>query len=192
VGSNCPFYCLHHGVRDFGDYGIHLCHHDHRQCVSLVHANSGVLMTELIPEHYDGFGFTRNAETGEVQFFFFDDIVKEHGVQPGPEGIPPDRVCYHVLLQHYRKGAVKLETPFTSNFTDALTYARHVGEKGFTGFMIRVNRFSLALAEASMKETIDTHTSLYGFWAVDPDSKKEVFFPGRLKVKKEKEKSSWW
>lgn len=142
-------------------------------------------MTPLIPLHYDGFGFTKNAETGDVQYFFFDDIVQQYGVQPGPEDVPADRTSYHVLLQHVSKGKVRIEPPFTSCFTDALAYAAHIAQSGFTGFMIRVNKYSLALAEASMKETIDTHKKLFGFWAQDA-SGVEVFYPGRMKHKKER------
>lgn len=130
---------------------------------------------------WDGFGFSREPTTGQVCFLFFDDNVKQHGALPGPPDVPTDRVMYHVLLQHYIKGEVRIESPFTSCFTDALVYAAHLAHSGFSGFMIKVNQLSLALAQSSIRETVAIHSALYGFWAVNPDTGKDHFYPGRKK-----------
>lgn len=143
-------------------------------------------MTELRPLHYDGFGFVKDSETGEVRYYFFDDLVKKHGVLPGPQDVPADRVAYHVLLQHVSKGKVRIERPFTSNFTDALAYAAHIAHAGFTGFMVRANEYSLPTAEVFIRQTIEAHRELFGFWADWMDGEGvDKFYPGRKQRKGE-------
>lgn len=134
-----------------------------------------------IPVHWDGFGFYRD-EQGAVKFYFFDEHFQKYGELPGDPDMPADRMAFHVLLSSARKGRVHVEPPFTSNFLDPFVYARRVAYAGFTGVMIKENKYSAALAEQFLKEIIMFHTSEYGFVTKDK-SGQDIFFPGKKKEK---------
>lgn len=132
------------------------------------------------PSAFDGFGFYVDPETQEVVFNYFDDVAREHGHLPGDPTIPADREAYHVLLSSIRKGRVHIEQPFTSTFIDAFVYAAHVARAGFTGIMIRENKFSLALLEATLIELITLHTTGHGFVMQNAQGV-DVFYKGLKK-----------
>lgn len=101
-----------------------------------------LLKTEK-PEHWDGFCFTKNPSTGEVEFYYFTEFVDRNG--PPPKDPKEDRDPYHVLLTSVRKGKLQIEAPFRSNFFDPFEYAKSVGHSGFDGFM-----YNARLPEAEM------------------------------------------
>lgn len=137
------------------------------------------------PETFDGFGFYSDPKDGQLKFFYFDDIVQTHGVQPQDPSIPSDREPFHVLLSSVRKGLVHLEHPFTSNFIDPLVYARHIARAGFGGIMIRVSKFSTALLNACIHEIVAHHLQESGFVLADITTGLDVFYQG-LKTDKSK------
>lgn len=140
-------------------------------------------LLEHAPAVWDGFGFFMDHVDRVVKFYFFDDITRVHGELPGDPNIPADRTAYHVLLTCTRKNRVHIELPFTSNFLDAFVYAKRVAEAGFRGIMIKENKFSLALAEASLKETMMFHASEYGF-VLEDEKGIDMFYAGRKKEEK--------
>jgi len=134
------------------------------------------------PIAFDGFGFYVHPETKEVVFNYFDDVAREYGQLPGDPNVPADREAYHVILSSVRKGRVHIEKPFTSTFIDAFAYAAHVARAGFTGIMIRENKHSIAILEASLIEILTLHAKSYGFVMKD-ENDVDVFHAG---LKKEK------
>lgn len=139
-------------------------------------------MSQSRPALYDGFGFYAHPETKEIVFNYFDDVVREYGQVPGDPTIPTDREAYHVVLSSVRKGRIHVEKPFTSTFLDAFVYAAHVARAGFTGIMIRENKFSMAILEATLIEMLKLHSRGYGFVMANEQGV-DVFYPG---LKKEK------
>lgn len=132
------------------------------------------------PIAFDGFGFYVHPETKEVVFNYFDDVAREYGQLPGDPTIPNDREAYHVILSSVHKGRVYIEKPFTSTFTDAFVYAAHVAWAGFTGIMIRENKYSVAILEATLIEMLTLHAKSYGFVMKDENGV-DVFHPGLKK-----------
>jgi len=134
-------------------------------------------MKPATPKAFDGFGFDLNPVTKDVQFIFFDDVAKEYGQLPGSAEVPKDRERYHVLLSSTIKGRIHVERPFTSNFLDAFAYAEHVARSGFTGVMIRDNKYSVAVMEAVMLEVLTRHAREGGF-VMEDDNGVDVFHEG--------------
>lgn len=129
------------------------------------------------PEHFDGFGFFKDALDGTIKFTFFDDIVKQHGPPERDPELPTDRETYHVVLTSVRKATIHLEAPFTSNFIDAFTYARHIAHSGFSGIMLRKSRFSLNLLKESLEQMFVLYSKGKGFVYCD-ETGTETFYQG--------------
>lgn len=137
---------------------------------------------EDAPAKWDGFGFYHDPQDGTIKFYFFDELAQKYGDLPGDPNQPEDRVAYHVLLSSARRGRVHIEIPFTSNFLDPFVYAKRVAHAGFTGVMIKINKYSAALAEQFLKEIMWFHASEHGF-VLKNEHGIEVFYPGKKKEK---------
>jgi hypothetical protein len=137
-------------------------------------------LLNIRPLVFDGFGFYAHPQTKEIVFNYFDDVAREHGAIPGDPTIPTDREAYHVILSSVRKGRVHIERPFTSNFLDAFVYAAHMARSGFTGVMIRVNKYSMAILDATLVEMLTLHSKGYGFVMAN-DHGVDVFYEGIIK-----------
>jgi hypothetical protein len=136
------------------------------------------------PTVWDGFGFYRDPEDALIKFYFFDDITQQYGDVPGDPDMPPDRVGFHVILSSKRKNRIHIEIPFTSSFLDAFVYAKRIAHMGFTGIMIKQNKYSPALAIQFLKEIMLFHHSEHGF-VMENEQGVDVFYAGKKKEKVE-------
>lgn len=127
------------------------------------------------PEHYDGFGFFKDPEDGVIKFYYFDDVVKEHGLSPRDPNIPEDREAYHVLLSSIRKTVVHLDAPFISNFIDPFVYATNLAYAGFSGIMLKKTQWSANVIGNSMKYLRSLYANDRGCMYTDEDGTTTLF-----------------
>lgn len=135
-------------------------------------------VSEPEPEFWDGFGFFVDVVDDMVKFYFFDDMVRAYGPSKKDPAIPADRETFHVLLTTVRKAIIHIEEPFTSNFTDPFTYAKHIAHAGFSGLMIRKTQFSENVLKKSLEEMMRIHALGKGF--MYKTNGVEVFYKGIL------------
>lgn len=144
---------------------------------------SKTILKSMRPAVFDGFTFLKDAEDGTLKFLYFDELTREYGPFPRDPNTPLDREAYHVVLSSIRKGRIHVERPFTSNFIDVFAYAEHVFRSGFTGVMIRVNKYSLLLLEQTLAALLIQYKNSYGFVMTD-DQGVDVFHAGRKQEKR--------
>jgi len=132
---------------------------------------------ETKPDLYDGFGFFLDKITGLVNFYYFDDVVKEHGESPRDPNIPADREAYHVILSSVRKNKIYLDAPFLSNFIDPFVYARNLAHAGFNGIMLKKSQWSAALIAQGEVHLRMLYHDETGYIYTD-ERGVETFYPG--------------
>jgi hypothetical protein len=142
-------------------------------------AQQNSVSAEQKPEKWDGFGFFKDYETGEIKFYFFDDVSEMFGEQEREPGIPDDRDPYHVLLTSTHKGVIWVDHPFVSNFIDPIIYAARIAGMGFSGTMLRKTKVSDTLMHEVLKYTLMLHSKGRNFVYVD-ESGAQLTLKGKL------------
>jgi hypothetical protein len=138
-----------------------------------------IIPLDTPPALYDGFGFYKDPTDGQVKFYYFDDVIKEHGPEPRDPAVPEDREAYHVMLSSIFKHTVHMDAPFISHFIDPFVYATGLAHSGFSGVMLKKTRWSANVMLQSLNYLRSLHLKDQGYTYTDESgTTTTTFYPG--------------